>query len=210
MMSIQIYGRGEPDVNILKLILMMSVTAISFNSKANTGLINFTGKVYDDTCILSVADVSTGIRDMRVSLDSLTNAVFTPTEHTAGSIDFSLHLTNADGKACHIFSLFSSMNPVITVTAHSLAVTSDGTLLTNQAATANTEHPVYLQILARASATDEGTAIDFTNASGQSQAKFDSNLNRFYYTAYYQAGFAATRPALQQVSAAITYNLTYP
>lgn len=197
-------------MNVLKIVKVFALLGISSVSLANTGTITITGKIYDDTCVLSAADAATGNANVTVNLDPVASSAFSGTTRIVGAKDFSLRLTNSSGGECYTSAVLGSINPVVTLSAPSLTQSSDGTLLINQAATANEENPVYLQILAKESASAEGSVVDFTNSGGQIKATFDTSANRFYYTARYHAGAGEDTPSAQMVSANVTYNITYP
>ena len=148
-----------------------------------------------------------------MTLDTISSSSFTSTVRLAGKKDFDLSLTKTDGTACYTNSgLGTSLAPVVTLsTTSTAAYQSNGIDLNNQALTASTSNPVYVQILARTGSSDvTGAVVNYSNTATQAKATYDSTANKFYYAAQYSAGEGAIIPEAQNVNAVVTYTITYP
>ncbi|MDM1251842.1 hypothetical protein HXZ77_12035 [Acinetobacter johnsonii] len=200
----------------VNLILAVTALGVSTITAANTGTITINGKIFNETCILSGGSGSnaTGTKNVTVTLDTISSSSFTSTVRLAGKKNFDLNLTKTDGTtACYTTSgLGASLAPVVTLsTTSTAAYQSNGIDLNNQALTASTSNPVYVQILARTGSSDvTGAVVNYSNTATQAKATYDSTANKFYYAAQYSAGAGAIIPEAQNVNAVVTYTITYP
>lgn len=202
-------------MKVFKIALALSALGLSSITLANTGTITINGKIYDETCILSASagqEGVTGIKDVTVRLATIPSNSFTSVVREFGLKDFTVELTNSTGSAAcyNTTTLGGSLAPVVTLSATADKYdASNPTNLLNQAGTASSSNPVYIQILAKPTAGAAGTAVDYTSSS-QAKATYDSTNNKFYYAAQYSAGTGTTIPAAQDVTASVTYTITYP
>lgn len=194
----------------LNTALLITFLGLSTATFANTGTITINGKIYNETCVLSGASTgTTGTGSIIVTLDTIPSSSFTDVARIKGEKNFELKLSKADGTDCYTVALATKLNPVVTLsTSGSNYDPNDSTLLINKAGTASTANPVYVQILAKETSTATGKAVNFSSTT-QERAAYILAENKFYYTAQYNAG-TKTLPAAQDVSAEVTYNITYP
>lgn len=198
-------------LNVAILVASLGNTAVVF---ANTGTITINGRIFTETCVLSGTDQATGKKNVNVVLNTIPSSNFTPTKRESAKKDFAVSLTKADGTVCVTPNLGEILAPVVTLATTQVTDydATDKTLLVNKDPSAPNEaaKKVFLQILAKPNASDEGTAVDFSSTTGQAKATYDQANNKFYYTAQYNAGAGTTLPDAQIVNAVVNYSITYP
>ena len=198
----------------LSTLVALSALGMSTIALAASGTITINGKIYNETCVLSGADsTATGIGNVVVTLSTIPSSNFTSLNRVSGLKAFNVGLTKTDGSACYTAAgLGANLAPVVTLsTANASDYKSDETTaLLNKASTKSATNPAYIQILAKPNSTGAGVAVDYSDTATQAKAAYDSTNNRFYYAAQYYAGNGSVIPEAQDVTAVVTYNITYP
>ncbi|BAP37915.1 putative thin pilus major protein AcuA [Acinetobacter guillouiae] len=192
----------------------LAFTLVSTNVFAVDGTITVNGAVTDQTCTLqpwsSIGGITSGLKNLTLTLPTLSKSSFTPSSLRSMLYIFSLKLTNATGTDhCDVATTqaFKGIHFSVTSPATNLDAT-DKTLLVNQATDASITNPVFIQFLAGAG---EGSLpVDFSALWGaQAKAQLDTIgiISHVYYAVRYVSKTGIVDA--QTVQATVNYTLHY-
>lgn len=191
------------------LVLILSATALSstaINAFAADGTITITGKVVDETCILTGGSNTNGKgKDITVTLDTVKKSVFSDTAKVAGNKAFDLQLSSAGGTGACDAVTNSGFKGIHITTAASADHTASGTALINKAGSASTNNPVYIQLL-----TNKNTLVNYTQpwkTQAMSEIVTKDGKPTLTYQAQYFTETGTVDP--QDVQAVVNYTLQY-